>query len=396
MVTVQEATRIILENCYTPKPVSVPITEAVGHVLSEKIIADRDFPPFDRVSMDGIAIRYDQWKNGRKEFIIEELQAAGQSVKSLRDEEHCIEVMTGAVLPQLTDTVIRYEDLRIEGDRAFVTTNAVQLAQNVHRQGGDARKKDVLVPPGSIISPAEVALLATIGQSHVDVLSLPQTAIVASGDELVEIETDPEPHQIRRSNTYAIQAAMKMMNWPGTQFHLPDHKDFLKESLATIIAGNDVIILSGGVSKGKFDYVPEVLEDIGIKKLFHQVSQRPGKPFWFGVSNKGKVVFALPGNPVSTFMCFHRFVKPWLMDSLGVSQTPLKAILAVDFTFEPKLTYFLQVQVINEEGKLMAYPNSGGGSGDFANLKAVDAFLELPLEKTIFKAGEAYPLIPFR
>jgi molybdopterin molybdotransferase len=157
-----------------------------------------------------------------------------------------------------------------------------------------------------------------------------------------------------------------------------------------------VMIVSGGVSQGKFDFVPEVLAEIGVTKLFHQVSQRPGKPFWFGTTKKHKVVFALPGNPVSTFMCFHRYIKPWLLRSFGLKPGGLKAILGSDFTFEPRLTYFLQVMVSNEDGKLIAYPRAGGGSGDFANLKDVDAFLELPMEKSSFKAGESYPLIPFR
>jgi molybdopterin molybdotransferase len=230
----------------------------------------------------------------------------------------------------------------------------------------------------------------------VDVLTLPRAAVVASGDELVDIKVKPEPHQIRRSNTYAIQAAMKEMGWPATQFHLPDHEEFLRESLATVLASHDVVILSGGVSKGKFDYIPGVLRDLGVKNLFHNVSQRPGKPFWFGVTSNGKVVFALPGNPVSTFMCFHRFVKPWLWASFGLPFTTPSAILGKDFTFEPKLTYFLQVYVENIGGRLIADPRAGGGSGDFANLKDVNGFLELPLERTTFKEGEVYPFIPFR
>jgi molybdopterin molybdotransferase len=156
------------------------------------------------------------------------------------------------------------------------------------------------------------------------------------------------------------------------------------------------LILSGGVSQGKFDFIPGVLEELGVKKIFHQVSQRPGKPFWFGASGKGKIVFALPGNPVSTFMCFNRYVKPWIQKSLGVETKNQFAVLATDFSFTPKLTYFLQVAVKNEEGRLVAYPNAGGGSGDFENLKNIDGFLELPREKTDFKAGEFFPLFLFR
>jgi molybdopterin molybdotransferase len=396
MVSIQEATALVLASCYKPAPITVTITQAVGKVLAENIIADRDFPPFNRVAMDGIAIRHSQWKKGGKKFYVEQIQAAGESQKNLQQVEHCIEVMTGSMVPEGTDAIIRYEDVEIKNGYATISVEDVKVHQNIHKRGQDARQNDVLLESGIILSPAEIALLASVGKNTVKVFSHPKAAIVASGDELVEVSAIPQPYQIRCSNGYAIEAAMMKMGWPATQFHLPDEKDNLKKSLQTIVSEHDVIILSGGVSKGKFDYVPEVLTDIGINKLFHQVSQRPGKPFWFGVSASGKVAFALPGNPVSTFMCFQRYIKPWFLKSLGISVVETKAILGTDFSFEPKVTYFLQVKIKNEEGRLVAYPNPGGGSGDFANLKDVDGFLELPLEKTAFKAGDTFPYIPFR
>ena len=173
-------------------------------------------------------------------------------------------------------------------------------------------------------------------------------------------------------------------------------KSVLLDSLSKVLNDHDVLILSGGVSKGKFDFIPKVLEELGVKKLFHQVNQRPGKPFWFGASEQGKTVFALPGNPVSTYMCFYRYVKPWILRSLGIQRRDLSASLATDFTFAPNLSYFLQVEVRTQDGKLQAYPQAGGGSGDFVNLKNVTGFLELPAEQTQFKAGEVFPYFPFR
>jgi molybdopterin molybdotransferase len=395
MVTVQQATGIILQNCYLPHTISVPVTEATGRVLAENITGDRDFPPFDRVTMDGIAIAFESFAHGRKQFLIEDTQAAGQQRKKLRSAENAIEVMTGAILPDGTDTVIRYEDLTIKNATAMLNVD-VRNGQNVHRQGQDAKQGQVLLASGTLIGAPETALLATVGKATVKVLSFPRTAIISTGDELVSVDSKPEQHQIRRSNSYAIQAAMRQMSWPGEQYHLPDEKDKLRDSLKTLLAAHDVLILSGGVSKGKFDFVPDVLEEIGVTKLFHEVSQRPGKPFWFGRSNDNKTIFALPGNPVSTFMCFQRYIKPWLAKSFALTSPIIKARLAEDFIFEPTLTFFLQVSVKNKDGELLAYPRPGGGSGDFANLKDVDGFLELPLERTQFKAGEAYSLIAFR
>jgi molybdopterin molybdotransferase len=211
----------------------------------------------------------------------------------------------------------------------------------------------------------------------------------------VPIDQVPLPHQIRQSNAHALQAALMEMECEASLFSITDQKDVLEKSLSQIFQHNELIILSGGVSKGKFDYVPQVLESLGVKKLFHQVSQKPGKPFWFGASDH-QTVFALPGNPVSTYMCFYRFIKPWLMKSFGAVDPFPSAILAKDFSFKPPLTYFLQVKIQQENGQRIAYPDPGGGSGDFANLKDVDGFLELPAEKTDFKKGEVFSFIPFR
>jgi molybdopterin molybdotransferase len=170
----------------------------------------------------------------------------------------------------------------------------------------------------------------------------------------------------------------------------------LRTKVAELLSRFDVLILSGGVSKGKFDFVPNVLEECGVQKKFHEVSQRPGKPFWFGSTTSGKVAFALPGNPVSTFMCYYKYVNPWLIKSAGGNPTQHHAILEKDVSFQPKLTYFLQVRTTNIDGRLVARPVVGGGSGDFANLKDVTGFLELPPDRSTFSAGEAFPYIPFR
>lgn len=396
MVTVSEASTIVLNNLFKPSVETVAFQDAVNKVLAERIVADRDFPPFDRVSMDGIAIRFKEWEEGRREFNIENIQAAGEEQKLLNGAGNCLEVMTGAVLPGNTDTVIRYEDLEISSGSAIVSSLAIVKGQNIHGRGKDASEGSILLEPGIILSPAEIALLAAVGQSTVKVFSFPRTAIIASGDELVEVSATPLPHQIRRSNTFAIQAAMKALGWSGDTFHLADNKELMFSAMKEIIQTYQVIILSGGVSKGKFDFVPAVLEEIGVRKLFHRVNQRPGKPFWFGNSEKGTTVFALPGNPVSTYMCFYRYIKPWLLESVGVKNERGVAVLAKDFSFPDKLTYFLQVAVRNENGKLMAYPDAGGGSGDFANLKNVTGFLELPEDQSVFNAGEVLPYIPFR
>jgi molybdopterin molybdotransferase len=396
MVTVSEASATIFSHLFKPATTRLKLEAATGKVLAGTVVADRDFPSFHRVSMDGIAIQFQEWTQGRRTFAIEGTQAAGEAQKRLAEPSHCMEVMTGAILPSGCDAVIRYEDLEIESNKATITADSVSHWQSIHQQAVDARKDQVLLEPGFILAPSEIALLASVGKSEVSVFAFPRVAIISTGDELVDIDTFPSPWQIRRSNSSALQSAVTDLGGDATCFHLEDEPSTMEKKLKEITEEYDVLILSGGVSKGKFDFVPAVLENISIRKLFHEVSQRPGKPFWFGRSASGKVAFALPGNPVSTFMCFYKYVRPWILKSLGAVPEEAFAVLGKDFSFSPRLTYFLQVSVRNEGGRVVAYPNPGGGSGDFANLKNVSGFLELPLEQSDFKAGEVFPYISFR
>jgi molybdopterin molybdotransferase len=394
MVSVEEAEKIILSHLFKPREENISIDYINGRTLAEEIKADRDLPPFNRATMDGIAIAFKSFENGQRAFLIDGIQAAGQLQKTLFDEIKCFEIMTGAPLPKGTDSVVPYENIIIENHVAKLS-GSIEMNQNVHYQGRDAKQNEILLSGGLTISPAEIALLASVGKSEVSVFKNPAAAIISTGDELVDIDQIPLPHQIRKSNSHMLKAALEELGCKADLFHLIDNELEIKERLKEILKNFELIILSGGVSKGKFDFIPQVLEPLHVKKLFHQVSQRPGKPLWFGHSEKN-TVFALPGNPVSTFMCFHRYVKPWLVKSLGGEIKKQSAILAEDYSFSPKLSYFLQVKIQNENGRLMAYPLSGGGSGDFANLKEVDGFLELPLLQSKFQKGESFPLILFR
>ncbi len=395
MVNVAEASSIVFKHLCNPAVETLRFDLAVNRVLAETIVADRDLPPCDRVTMDGIAIRFSSWEQGRREFAIEGVQAAGAVRNGLKSSNSCLEVMTGAIMPEGTDSIVPYEHLEISGGAATIKEK-VSKGQNIHTQGQDAKKGISLLEAGMILGPAEIAVLAAVGKINVNVFAFPSTAVISSGDELVEIDAQPGMQQVRRSNSYAIEAAMKTLGWNAALHHLPDNKEKMVTAMKQISETSKVIILSGGVSKGKFDYVPAVLEEIGVRKLFHRVNQRPGKPFWFGASDKGVTVFALPGNPVSTYMCFYRYIRPWILKSMKADAASCSAVLAKDFKGPQGLTYFLQVNVKVEDGKLMAYPDPGGGSGDFANLKNVSGFLELPEDRSSFTAGEVFSYIPFR
>lgn len=397
MLTVEEAFGIIMRHTASWGDATAPFGQALGRVLAEPLRADRDFPPFDRVSMDGIAIRFPDFEGGTRQFRICGTQAAGVPALLLSRPGECLEIMTGAILPQGADTVIRYEDLKIEDGVASILTEEVKSGQNVHPKGTDRREGEVIVAPGAYLGPAEMGIAATIGKSSLLVRNHPRVALIATGDELTPLEDRPLPHQIRISNIYALQGLLHSWNIASDLLHIRDDRDEVKAKLREALAQYDVLILSGGVSAGKFDHVPGVLEELGIPCIFHKVQQRPGKPLWFGAAG-GKTVFALPGNPVSSFMCTVRYIQPWLRASLGLPPLkPLFAALEEDFSFKPSLTFFLQVKIsCSAQGQFLAAPEAGKGSGDHANLVMADGFLELPSNQSFFPKGGVFPLWLYR
>jgi molybdopterin molybdotransferase len=262
--------------------------------------------------------------------------------------------------------------------------------QNVHPKGADYVRGDLLVLGGCRLLAPQIAVAAAVGKTEVLVSEIPKIAVVGTGDELVGIHQKAEPYQIRQSNSYAMQAALQLQGYTQvTRFHIGDDKGELRRRLGDILKGFDAVILSGGVSMGKFDYVPEVLKDIGVDVLFHKVKQRPGKPFWFGCNKEGKPVFALPGNPVAAQIGVYRYVLPYFNRAVGARAVPEESAV-LDEAVEAKtpFTYFLPVKVeCGRDGRLTAVPVYPNGSGDYASLAKADGFVELPADTFQFPKG---------
>lgn len=395
MISVEQALQTILENTQDFGMEEVPFLESGGRILKEDILADRDFPPFDRVSMDGIAINQRFFELGVRDFSIEGIQAAGAEQKTMKIDAHCIEVMTGAVLPENTDTVIRYEDIEIENGIATIKIDEVIAGKNIHTKGKDRSQGDLLIPKNKVITAAEIGVIATVGKSAVKVAKTPKVIIVSTGDELVEVNEIPLAHQIRRSNAFTLVSLLEKLNVKAETSHITDDKEQLKEKIATYLEEYDTLLFSGAVSKGKYDFLPEVLEELGVEKLFHRVAQRPGKPFWFGRREK-KSVFAFPGNPISTYVNCLAYFYPWFAKSAGFELKQETVILGEDVSFKPNLTYFLQVRIEIKYGHLVAFPVKGNGSGDLASLVQADGFIQLSKQQIEFKKGETHSFIRYR
>ena len=367
-----------------------PLAVCGGRVLAEDVHAERDQPPFDRVTMDGIAVAYREYAAGVREFEVVGTQAAGAEPLAVAAAQ-CVEVMTGAVLPRGADTVVPVERVRRNGTAAAIASDAVVAAEQfVHRRASDRAQGSLCLSAGTRLGPPEIAVLAGAGRATALVAELPRVAVISTGDELVEAGKPIAPHQIRSTNDRAVEASL-VQHRLGlvTRARLRDDANALASAIDRLDAELDVLVLSGGISMGKFDFVPSVLTELGAKLVLKGVQQRPGRPMWFGVSARGKPIFALPGNPVSTLVCATRYVLPALRQASGLAAGPPERVeITAPIEASPTLTIFIPVTLSSSErATLLATPHPTNTSGDFVTLAGTHGFVELAAKRGSYPAG---------
>jgi molybdopterin molybdotransferase len=355
----------------------VALDTATGRVLRQTVQAERDQPPYDRVMMDGIAIV----SGSSRSFRHAGLALAGMTEQVLDDPTACIEVTTGAMLPRGCDSVVPVEQTQREGER-FVLMDGYRPkpGQFIHPRGADCSEGEILLRSGTRIRSPEVAVLAANGVAQIEVAKRPSVTIVATGDELREIDQALAPGQIRRSNDRALAAALTARGFDDVErAWLPDDLNIATQVLAGLLATRQVLVLSGGVSVGQRDFVPAALHALGVREVLHGIAQRPGKPMWFGIGLQGQAIFALPGNPVSTLVCTVRYLLPALEHAIGLADVaPVKAVLTDAVATHPTLTCFIPVKVRHDDlGRAMARPQPSRTSGDFSLLPQTHGVVEL-------------------
>ncbi|HXR52444.1 MAG TPA: molybdopterin molybdotransferase MoeA [Steroidobacteraceae bacterium] len=390
MLTPTEAEEQIAHHLPCLPIESLPVSQCAGAVLRENVYTERDQPPFDRVAMDGIAIAAVA-SGGRRQFHVQATQMAGDPPLSLESPRHCIEIMTGAVLPAGCDAVVPVERIRVTGDEALLEDGLqVQPGQNIFPRASDLKQGALLLTAGIRLDAPDVAAAAGAGMARLRVSQQPACMVISTGNELVEPGEPIQDWQLRRSNAYGLVAALRRRGFARVaDDHLPDDAEVLQATLKQHLQSYDVLILSGGVSMGKADLVPAALAACGVRQVFHKVAQRPGKPFWFGMSPTGSAVFALPGNPVSTLVCLARYVIPAIDRAMGLeSQRVARIALADAVTFNVSLTGFLPVTTeIDDWGRPWARTVPYNGSGDFAALAGTCGFVELPPGPNTYPKG---------
>ncbi|MGB0413136.1 MAG: molybdopterin molybdotransferase MoeA [Coraliomargarita sp.] len=397
LITTDEAQAHIDAHLPTFPAIHCPISKCAGRILREFVTADRPLPPFNRSMMDGYAIRATEAHQVEAFTITAQAPAGAPAVQLSSQLGSCVEIMTGAVVPEDADCVVPYEvTTKTDDGRIQLKTPSDHTPGNcIHPLGSDHSEGAELLSPGCILGSREIAIAATCGRHTLDVTKMPSITLVSTGDELVDIDLEPEAHQIRRSNDVAIETALARHQINARdRIHLPDHRETSEQQLAEIIQQSNVVIITGGVSMGKKDYIPEVLDQLGLVNHFHGVKQKPGKPlgFWTGAHC---MVFALPGNPLSVLASLHRYVIPALIKAMGQSEVAPATILKLDSEVRAhdELTFFLPVKRLPDN---IASPQPVQNSGDLVRILASDGFVELPpAPDRSYPAGTKFAFTPW-
>lgn len=383
MISYQKALEIIQSKAKSFGTEEVHLDDALDRILAEDIFANRDFPPFNRAAMDGIAIHIQDLEKGISSYhITETIYAGDNSFKKLASGE-CYKIMTGAAVPESANIVIRNEDILFENGTAKLNIDSYKIYQNIAQKGQDLKEGELVLQQASQINTAKIGLLAALGKHTLQVQKLPQVAVLTTGNEVVPVHQTASATQINNSNLHLLKALLKKLGInPLKAEHLADERDSIKAAIENALSA-DIIILNGGVSAGDADFIPEILEELGIQKLFHKVAIRPGKPIWCGYLNN-KTVFALPGNPFSCLVTFKIFVEPFIFSCLGIPN--LNEQLPLGFTRTGKTSLDEFFPVFNNQKELQYLPING--SGDIRLGLQANAIAWHPAEITDLEKGE--------
>ncbi len=391
MLSVLQALQQVLSHAQPREPLNLQASDALGYVLAEDIACDLDSPPWDKALMDGYAVQAaDVNAPGVKLRLLEEVTAGKVATQEVTSGT-CTRIMTGAPLPRGADAVVVIESTTAAGEQIEMQQPA-RPEQNLLRQGASMRQGEVVLAAGSVLRPIEIGLLAEVGRALVSVIRRPTVAILSTGDELVPAAETPRGGQIRNSNGPLLAALVTAVG--ATPVPLGIARDNSAELEAKIAAGlaHDVLLLSGGVSAGVLDLVPQALASQGVRQVFHNVDLKPGKPLWFGASDK-TVVFGLPGNPVSTLVCFKLFVQPALRKLAGeagrVAPLVRTAVLREDFHQRSARETYFPARLEQEQATPLAWQ----GSADLRSLAKANALLRLAGGERHYAAGESVEVI---
>jgi molybdopterin molybdotransferase len=343
MITVDEAKQIIEDNVTALQAVKLPLLSAAGKILAMDIYAAMDIPAFPQSSMDGYAFAFGDWEQ-QQGFILDGEIEAGSKKSFTISPGKAVRIFTGAPVPQGADTVVMQEKVSILNNRLIIEDKLVERGINVRPKGSEVKAGELALPKGSLLSPAAVGFLAGIGIAEVITIPNPAITIIITGKELQSPGQTLEPGQVYDSNSFALSAVLKQLHFDNVRIlRTGDDLEMLTGLMKEALDESDVVLLTGGISAGDYDFVLQASENCGVRKLFHKIKQRPGKPLFFGTRGN-KLVFGLPGNPSSVLSCFYEYVLQAL-ELLTLQPLRLKTLhvpLSHSYTKKTLLTHFLK------------------------------------------------------
>jgi molybdopterin molybdotransferase len=392
MITVAEAIEQILQTINPLGLERVNILDALGRVLGEDITAGRNIPPKDNSAMDGYALRFQDTIGASPHQpvlleVIEDIPAGAIPQKSIAAGQSA-RIMTGAPLPVGADAVLKMEDTEKDGQKIKIMAEA-KSGQDVRRAGEDVREGELVIPRGTIVRPAGIGMLASLGRSFISVYQRPLIAVLATGNELVDIDESPSPWKIINSNSYSL--ASQALDCGALVMQMGIAKDQREDLLARFQAAMraDVIISSGGVSVGDYDLVKDIMQEVGSRMQFWQVAMRPGKPLAFG--RIGNIpMFGLPGNPVSSMISFEQFIRPAILKMMGhqeIFRRTVRAVLQENIEKRKGFTHFIRALVKAGAGGYTVSTTGEQGSGILKSMVRANGLIVLPEDVDKVKSG---------
>ena len=398
MISVDEAVQIVLKKAKRLPPKKIRLESAQGLCLAEDIKSDSDMPPFNRSAMDGYAVIAKDTVNPPVDLVVIENIRAGYKPKKKIEEGKAAKIMTGSVVPKGADAVIKVEEtLSLDGGTRVRILNKTERGCHIAKKGEDMRAGKILLRKGTKIRPQEIGILAAVGADTIKVFSVPSIGIISTGDELVEITRKPKPWQIRNTNSYSLAAqARQLVEDVEILGMANDDKDEIRNLVKKGLK-KDILILSGGVSMGEYDFVGDVLKDSGVRILFEKVALRPGKPTVFGKKDD-KLIFGLPGNPVSTLVTFELFVRPCIKKMMGFPfyENPvLHAELEKEVTVRKKRREYRPAFLRQEGCKWKVSPIEWHGSGDLFSTTKANCLLIIKESIGRLNIGKSVEVIKF-
>lgn len=386
MISVEEAKKLILDTATPLLPVQLEISEALNQVLAETVFSPIDYPPFDQSAMDGFAVFHSDILENNAIDIIGEAPAGNPFVGKI-SKGHTVQIFTGAKIPEGADTVIIQERVSVEKGKIVSDGSPLTKGANIRKKSSQIKIGDIALHKGAVLNPGAIGFLAGLGIPSVSVFPKPKVSIIVTGSELQKSGTKLENGQIYESNSFALKAALESIGIVATRVsNIGDDEAVTKNSLAFAIENSDVVLVSGGISVGKYDFVGKSLQELEVENVFYKIAQKPGKPIFFG-KKRECLVFALPGNPASALSCFYEYVVPALKIMQGYSDIfPKTKTLPITSAYEKKtgLSLFLKGKISGEKVQIL----EGQESSNIGSFALADCLIYLSADKGKVEKGE--------